>query len=204
MHYSKTAKNTRIQDFRGSEKGFRTINQTSANNRFMTLIILAALQIYSRCSLEEAYRNLHILVLQESLMTWPYDLMTSVLDAYILKDNIYQKCHLAKGERQKAKGKGQFSSRRHLQECVRPPDSLFSGAPSECWFPDSPSMEPRLWCPAQTLGSPQMISAPPPWHHELRSVSCWAPAYVTQRRHQRKLFIAFLYFCTYAPQGLIM
>ena len=95
LHYSKTAKNTRIQDFRGSEKGFSTMDQTSANNRFMTLIILAALQIYSRCSLEEAYRNLQILVLQESLMTWPYDLMTSVLDAYILKDNIYQKCHLA-------------------------------------------------------------------------------------------------------------
>ena len=135
MHYSKTAKNTRIQDFRGSEKGFRTINQTSANNRFMTLIILAALQIHSRCGLEEAYRNLQILVSQESHIT----LMTSVLDAYILKDNIYQKCHLAKGERQKAKGKGQFSSRRHLQECVRPPDSLFSGAPSECWFPDPDS-----------------------------------------------------------------
>ena len=145
MHYSKTAKNTRIQDFRGLEKGFRTINQTSANNRFMTLIILAALQIYSRCSLEEAYRNLHILVLQESLMTWPYDLMTSVLDAFILKDNIYQKGLLAKGKRQ-------FSSQRHLSKSVFGPQTRFSVVPLPnvgsqthlLWSPDSGAL-PRLW-----------------------------------------------------------
>ena len=120
MHYSRTAENSRIQDFTGSHRGFSTIDQASANNRFMTLIILAALQISSRCGIEEAYRNLQILVSQESQIT----LKTSV------KKAIWQK----------AKAKRQFNSRRHLQECVRPPDSLVSGAPSECWFPDSPSM----------------------------------------------------------------
>ena len=71
------------------------MDQTSANNRFMTLIILAALHIQSRYGVEEAYRNLQILVSQESHIT----VMTSVLDVFILKDNIYQKGHLAKGKR---------------------------------------------------------------------------------------------------------
>ena len=88
-----------------------------------------------------------------------------------IKNAIWQK---AKGKRQKAKGSLVAGG---IYKSVFGPQTRFSVVPL-----------PNVGSQTQTLGSPQMISAPPPWHHELRSVSCWAPAYVTQRRDQRKLF----------------
>ena len=122
------------------------MDQTSANNRFMTLIILAALQIHSRCGIEEAYRNLQILVSQESHIT----LLTSVLDAYILKDNIYQKGHLAKGKRQ-------FSSQRHLSKSVFG-QTYFSVVP----LPNVGSQTHLLWSPDSRVSTDDFGAAAVP------------------------------------------
>ena len=123
------------------------MDQASANNRFMTLIILAALQIHSRCGLEGAYRNLQILVSQESHIA----LMTSVLDACILKDNIYQK----KAIWQKAKGESSVAG--GFYKSVFGPQTHFSVVP----LPNVGSQTHLLWSP-DSGDSPQMILAPLP------------------------------------------